>query len=209
MRNDLSKYTCGINLGNSLDAFKDGEADTEICWGNPRITQAMVQMYADAGFDVLRLPVTWGAHMGPAPDYTVDPAWMARVRQVVQWALDVGMAVILNVHHDNPWMRPQLHTLVDTLPQYRRLWQQIAEEFADIGDELLLQGSNEPNLINGDNCNEGSGNRNVRAAINAFNHTFVRTVRETGGSNATRWLCIPGLAARPLPECMRDMIMHM
>lgn len=206
MKAALSQYKCGINLGNSLDAFKDGAADTEICWGNPRITKDIVRMYADAGFDLLRLPVTWGAHMGPAPEYAVDPAWMARVREVVLWALDAGMAVILNVHHDNPWMRPELSSLVDTLPKYRRLWQQITAAFADIGDELLLQGSNEPNLINGENCNEGSGNRNVRAAINAFNHTFVRTVREAGGNNAKRWLCIPGLAARPFPDCLRDMI---
>jgi len=206
MKTPLSMYKCGINLGNSLDAFKESASDTEICWGNPRITAEIVQMYADAGFDLLRLPVTWGAHMGPAPDYPVDPAWMARVRQVVQWGLDAGMSVMLNVHHDNPWLHPELSTLVDTLPKYRRLWQQIAAAFSDIGDALLLQGTNEPNLIDGENCNEGSGNRNVRAAINALNHTFVRTVREMGGNNATRWLCIPGLAARPLPDCLRDFI---
>jgi endoglucanase len=207
MNNALSKYKCGINLGNSLDAFKDSEPDTEVCWGNPRVTQAMVKMYADAGFDVLRLPVTWGAHMGPAPEYTVDPKWMARVLTVVRWALDTGMTVILNTHHEFQWLRPELRSLYEVLPRYRSLWQQIATAFADFGDELILQGTNEPNLMGGENCAWGSGTRDVRAAINAVNHTFVRTVRETGGNNATRWLSVPGLAARPLPDCMKDMIL--
>jgi endoglucanase len=201
----LAQFGCGINLGNSLDSFKDGATDTETCWGNPRTTREMVQMFAKDGFDILRLPVTWGAHMDT--EGTVNPQWMARVREVVDWSLDAGMKVILNVHHDNPWLHPELSTLCDVLPRYRRLWQQIATKFAAYGDELLFQGTNEPNLINGENCNEGSGNRNVRAAINAINHTFVRTVREMGGNNATRWLCVPGLAARPLPDCLRDLIL--
>lgn len=198
---------CGINLGNSLDAFKEGADDTEICWNNPRTTKPMIQMFADAGFDTLRLPVTWGSHMGSSPDWNVDPVWMNRVEQVVNWGLETGMTVILNTHHEFDWMKPELSQLVDILPRYQRLWQQVAERFKSYGERLIFQGSNEPNLMGGENCAMGSGNRNVRASINAFNHTFVRTIRESGGSNSTRWLCIPGLAARPLPDCMRDMIM--
>ena len=198
----------GINLGNSLDAFADGVSglDTETCWANPSTTKDMIRMFANAGFDTLRVPVTWDVHMGPAPNYTIDPAWMARVRQVVDWGLEAGMAVILNAHHEFGWLRPELSLLADILPRYRSLWQQIADSFRDYGEKLLLQGSNEPNLMGGENCAWGSGNANVRAAINVLNHTFVRTVRETGGNNANRWLCIPNLAARPLPDCMRDMI---
>jgi endoglucanase len=202
-----SHWTCGINIGNSLDAFLDGAKDTEICWNNPRITKEIVKMYADAGFDLLRIPVTWGAHMSEGPDYQVDPVWMKRVHEVVQWGIDTGMTVMLNAHHENPWLCPELGSLVHTLPRYESLWRQIALEFREFGDELIFQGSNEPNLIGGKNCDWGSGNRNVRSAINVLNHTFVRTVRETGGNNASRWLCIPNLAARPLPDCMKDMIM--
>ena len=198
----------GINLGNSLDAFEAGKTglETETCWENPVVTKAMIQMYADAGFDTLRVPVTWDVHMGSAPDWTIDPAWMARVHQVVDWGLEAGMAVILNAHHEFAWVRPELSQLTDFLPRYVRLWRQIAASFRDYGDKLLLQGSNEPNLMGGENCAWGSGTRSIRAGINVLNHTFVRTIRESGGNNAKRWLCIPNLAARPLPECMRDMI---
>ena len=204
-----SHWRNGINLGNSLDCFDDNITGLalETAWMNPYTTRDMIDMYAKAGFDILRVPVTWGSHMGPAPDWKIDPAWMSRVKEIVDWGLDAGMTVMLNVHHDFDWMRQELSLLVDWLPRYRSLWQQIAREFENYGDELILQGSNEPNLMGGENCAWGSGNRNVRAAINVMNHTFVRTVREMGGNNATRWLAIPNLAARPLPDCMKDMIM--
>lgn len=202
---DLGKR--GINIGNALDYYKECTVDTESYWENPHTTREMVHMYADAGFDILRLPVTWGMHMGGAPDYKVDPAWMARVREVVGWALETGKTVILDAHHENSWTRPELNNLTDTLPKHRSLWQQIAAEFAEVGDQLVMQGSNEPNLDGGENCQWGSGTRNIREAVNALNHTFVRTVREMGGNNATRWLAIPNLAGRPLPDCMADMIM--
>lgn len=200
-------WKCGINLGNSLDCFASEGPGNETTWGNPVITREMVCMYADAGFDMLRLPVTWDGHFGPDPENVIDPEWMARVREVVQWAVDAGMTVILNAHHEFRWLRPELSNLSEILPRYRRLWQQIATEFRDFGEELILQGTNEPNLQGGENCESGSGNPNVRASINAINHTFVRTVRETGGNNAGRWLAVPNLAARPLPDCMKDMIM--
>ena len=200
-------WRCGINLGNSLDCFDDHSVATETTWNNPVITREMVQMYADAGFSMLRLPVTWDDHFSKGPDAVIDPEWMARVRQVVEWGIDAGMTVMLNAHHEFRWLKPELSRLWEILPRYQKLWHQIALEFRDFGDELILQGTNEPNLQHGENCDSGSGNRNVRASINAINHTFVRTVRETGGNNATRWLCIPNLAARPLPECMKDMIL--
>ena len=201
MKNSLlPHWRRGINLGNSLDAIGG-----ETAWNNPITTQPMIQMYADAGFNILRLPITWSQHIGPAPDYTVDPAWMARVLEVAGWGVNAGMAVIVNVHHDFDWIRPQLSTLADILPKFIALWKQIAVAFAGYSDEIILQSLNEPNLFGGLN-DQTVGTRDVRSAINALNHAFVRTVRESGGNNATRWLCVPPLAARPLPECLRDMI---
>ena len=206
MRRLPEHFRCGINLGNSLDCFEEQGPGSEISWGNPPISREMVRMLASAGFDMLRLPVTWDRHFDPAIG-KVDAAWLARVRQVVQWGIDEGMTVLLNTHHEFRWLTAELSRLADILPPYRELWRQIAERFRDTDERLMFQGTNEPNLTGGENCAWGSGNRNVRAAINAINHTFVRTVRESGGKNAARRLCIPCLAARPLPDCMREMIM--
>ncbi|MBE0601941.1 MAG: glycoside hydrolase family 5 protein, partial [Firmicutes bacterium] len=200
MKSLLPLWKRGINLGNSLDAIGG-----ETAWKNPLTTRPMIQMYADAGFDILRLPVTWSQHIGSAPDYTVDPVWMARVLEVAGWGVDAGMTVIVNTHHDTDWIRPQLSALSDLLPKFIALWGQIAAAFAGYGDEIILQGLNEPRV--GDAINDQTlGTRDERSAVNALNHAFVRAVRESGGNNASRWLCVPPFGARTLPQCLSDMI---
>ncbi len=200
MKSLLPLWKRGINLGNSLDAIGG-----ETAWKNPVTTQPMIQMYADAGFDLLRLPVTWSQHIGPAPEYRIDPAWMERVLEVADWGVDAGMTVILNTHHDYDWIRPQLSTLADLLPKFIALWAQIAAAVAGYGDEIILQGLNEPRVGDGI-ADQTIGTRDVRCAINALNHAFVHTVRQSRGNNATRWLCVPPFGARTLPECIADMI---
>ena len=188
----------GINLGNSLDAVGG-----ETAWNNPITTREMIHMYAAAGFDILRVPTTWALHMGLGPDYIVDPAWMNRVQEVVDWALEEGMRVILNVHHENEtWLRPELKALKDVMLQFVALWKQICFRFRDYGDRLIFQGMNEPHSSRDPNAWNGAS-RDVRAAINALNHAFVATVRESGGKNPARWLCIPRPAALSLPTTSR------
>lgn len=191
----------GINLGNSLDAV-----GREMAWNNPITTREMIHMYAAAGFDILRVPTTWALHMGLGPDYIVDPAWMNRVQEVVDWALEEGMRVILNVHHENEtWLRPELKALKDVMPQFVTLWKQICFRFRDYGDRLIFQGMNEPHSSRDPNAWNGAS-RDVRAAINALNHAFVATVRESGGKNPARWLCIPPAAAQITKDGLDDLI---
>ena len=85
----------GWNLGNSFDASPD-----ETSWGNPTPTQTLINAVHSAGFKTLRLPVTWTNHIGAAPSYTIDSAWMAKVTQTAQWAIDAGMYVFVNTHHE-------------------------------------------------------------------------------------------------------------
>lgn len=206
MQKQLETWGVGINLGNSLDCFRDGVLDTETCWNNPRTTRAMIHMFAEAGFDILRIPTTWGDHMGPAPDYAVDETWMNRVEEVVAWALEEGLRVILNTHHENHWLRCELAAIKDVLPRFAALWQQIAQRFNKYGEKLVFQGLNEPRIEGGENEWWGC-TPDVRAALNVLNHTFVTTVRQSGGNNATRWLCIPTAAAKPHPDGFKDMIL--
>jgi len=206
MQNRIAHWGVGINLGNTLDCFKDGAIDTETCWNNPKTTREMIHMYADAGFDMLRIPATWGSHMGPAPDYTVDEKWMDRVEEIVCWALEENLRVILNVHHDHDWLRCELAAMKDVLPRYASLWRQIALRFGKYGEKLVFQGMNEPRVPGGENEWWG-GTPDVRAAVNVLNHTFVSVVRATGGNNATRWLCIPTTGAKPHPLSLQDMIL--
>jgi endoglucanase len=190
----------GINIGNSLDA-----AGGETAWGNPPITREMFAAVARKGFDTVRIPVSWGEFIGPAPGYQVLPARMERVREVVGWALGEELNVILNTHHENAWLHPDLETLPETLPKFTALWRQIALAFADCGEKLIFQGMNEPRVEGGENERAG-GTPEVWCAINALNHAFVHTVRQCGGNNAGRFLCIPTYCARPQPLLLRNLI---
>ncbi|MCL1871444.1 MAG: cellulase family glycosylhydrolase [Promicromonosporaceae bacterium] len=172
----------GWNLGNSLDAVG---AD-ETAWGNPRITPALFQTLRAQGFRSVRIPVTWGQHQGPAPDYAVDPAFMDRVQQVVGEALDAGLYVLLDVHHDS-WMwvnqAPTQHDQV--VAQLTSLWQQIAVQFRDAPRRLLLESLNEPQFTVSDDASY--------PILDELNTDFVNTVRATGRGNADRVLVLPML----------------
>mgnify|MGYP000122640751 CR=1 FL=1 len=92
----------GWNLGNTLDAYSDGanfkdELKTEECWGNPVTTKDMIDSVKEAGFDTIRIPVTWHGHVSREGDQiVVSQVWLDRVKEVVDYAYDNGMYVIVN-----------------------------------------------------------------------------------------------------------------
>ena len=111
MQDIIRNIRAGISIGNTLDAFEkdikisDAPEKTETSWGNPVITQELVDAYIAAGLNIIRIPVTWTGHFGGAPDYTIDGAWLRRVREVVDYAYGRGVYVILNLHHEG-WNYP-------------------------------------------------------------------------------------------------------
>ena len=96
----------GWNLGNTFDAFGKSGVEAETSWGNPKTTKEMIDAVCEKGFNAIRIPVTYADHMGPAPDYTVEPEWFDRVEEVINYALDDGMYVIINTHHEEAWRIP-------------------------------------------------------------------------------------------------------
>jgi endoglucanase len=152
----------------------------------------MIDMIATK-FDYLRIPVTWYPHMtSGAPDYTVDPAFLARLKQVIDWAVSDGMYVDINVHHDgggDSWLLPTTAGMANTEPEFVALWRQVATYFAGEGDHLLFEAMNEPQDANGGN-RYGGGTADNWGPINTLNQDFVTTVRGTGGNNASRWLIV-------------------
>lgn len=187
----IAEMGAGWNLGNTMDA--DGG---ETAWGNPVTTKEMIDEVRNAGFNTLRIPTTWDRHMGEAPDYTVDEEWINRVEEIVGYALENDMYVILNTHHETKWIKPQYDGLEDVKVQFTALWTQIAEHFKDYGDHLIFEGLNEPRIEGGTNEWNG-GTEEGRDCLNQLNAVFVETVRKTGGNNDTRTLLITTFAAQP------------
>ncbi len=174
----------GWNLGNTFDAVG---AD-ETAWGNPRITREFLRGVRAQGFKSIRMPITWDGRQGPAPDYTIDPAWLSRVREVVGWALAEGLYVMINMHHDSWQWVNQLATDHDNvLARFTSTWTQVAAAFRDAPSKLVFESINEPQFSG------TSGDAQNYELLNELNTTFHRVVRATGGANATRLLVLPTL----------------
>ncbi|WP_068505286.1 cellulase family glycosylhydrolase [Paenibacillus kribbensis] len=188
----------GWNLGNSLDATGADETS----WGNPRITQALIQQIAAQGYKSIRIPVTWDKHIGAAPNYTVDSAYMNRVEEVVRWALDANLYVMINVHHDSwMWVSSMEPKHDEVLARYNAIWTQMAQRFKDKPDKLMFESINEPRFTEGGTTNEAKANQ----MLQELNVSFHKIVRASGGNNATRPLVLPGLDTSPAQNKINEL----
>ena len=199
----LSDMKVGWNLGNTLDAsgewiglYTEGKpSDYETAWGQAVTTRALIHAFAEAGFGVIRVPVTWAEHL--SSDGKVEEAWMARVREVVDYVMDEGLYCILNVHHDTGtegWLRADMDNYQAIATKFSALWTQIAEEFRDYPHRLLFEGFNEILDEKGTWNAPSTGERGYEA-VNRLNQVFVSTVRSTGGNNSDRNLVLCTYAA--------------
>ncbi len=182
--------TIGWNLGNSLDATGWG-AGSETSWGNPVTTKALILKVKEAGFDAVRIPTTWYNHVDS--DFNIDESWLDRVQEVVDYAYDEGMYVILNSHHEN-WNEPYESNLKAASNKMKKLWTQIANRFEKYGERLIFEGMNEPRWTN-TQYEWNGGNAEGWRIVNELNKVFVKAVRATGGNNRYRALMVPTYAA--------------
>lgn len=201
----------GWNLGNTLDATSDSGKtnvglNTETYWGMPTTTQAMIKAVKAAGFKTIRIPVSWHNHITDS-SYTIDSSWMARVKTIVDWAIDEGMCVIINIHHDNMSVS-QLSSnygfalstdssVQETSKAFlSAVWTQIATTFADYNEALVFEVLNEPRDISGEVWGNEWWCNNSQAydCIKDYEETCIAAIRAVEG-NESRYLMVPGYAA--------------
>ena len=207
LKNFYNMIGAGWNLGNTLDVHKLHRQSTdplyfETYWGNPVTTKEIIESVKAQGFDTIRIPVTWYVHTDG--DFNIDAAWMARVKQVVDMALESGLNVIINAHHDT-WYIPLEENYDNAKLGMQKIWSQIAQEFAAYDGRLMFESMNEPRLI-GTKNEWTAGTQEARDIVNELNAVFVQTVREQGGNNATRYLLIPTYCAEVDEATVSDMI---
>jgi len=184
----------GWNLGNTLDAIPD-----ETSWGNPLVTKALFDTLLAQGFHSIRIPVTWSSHQLTAAPYTIDPTFMSRVKQVVDWALSDGLYVELNVHHDSwQWIADMATDHDNVLARFDSIWSQVATEFRHEPAKLLFESVNEPVFNNATDTQKTQ-------LLNELNTSFHTIVRSSGGRNTTRLLVLPTLGATPSQNLMDDL----
>ncbi|KPM30791.1 Endo-1,4-beta-xylanase A precursor [Croceitalea dokdonensis DOKDO 023] len=191
----------GWNLGNSLDV----EGPDETLWGNPATTQAMIDEVANRGFKTLRVPVTWRFHQGPAPDYIVESEWLDRVEEVVNYGRANNMYIILNVHHDDPWIIPTTSQADAVKDRLSKLWTQIANRFKNYSDYVIFETLNESRHENTPQEWTG-GTAEGRDVVNQYHQVSLDAIRATGGNNSTRKIMISTYAASTLPVAMDALV---
>ena len=206
----------GINLGNTMEACNNGKSGGnttddpqyyETMWGQPVTTAEMLHGMKDAGFDTIRIPVAWmtnATHL-PDGDYTISEAYLKRVEEIVNYALDADMFVILNDHWDGGWWGMFGSDTEETrqlaMTAYIGMWKQIAEYFADYDYRLVFESANEElgarfdensPLFCQDSISHTLPDSERYRLTNEVNQAFVDTVRACGGHNGDRFLLIAG-----------------
>nr|BAA76394.1 endo-1,4-beta-glucanase [Epidinium caudatum] len=200
----------GWNLGNSFDAHNGNGNEglnSETSWGNPKVSNGMIDKLVAKGFKTIRIPVTWHNHLIDQ-SYTIDPEWMKRVKTVVDYCIKKGLFVILNVHHDNSnygvsygkGYYPRTNQMDESKRFLANVWSQIALAFNNGYDHhLIFELLNEPRLI-GDSHEwwyqpGDSSSEECIKVINEYNYLIHYIIRNTGGNNKLRFLLVTNGAA--------------
>ena len=186
----------GWNLGNTLEAVTSwtgaalwnnkGGLAAETGWQDTKTSQAVIDFVKSLGFKSVRIPYAWVfGHISDAATYKIDAAWMARVKQVVDYCINDGLYVVLNDHWDGGWLDDQMKNSDATVIEKNKkiltaLWTQIANAFKDYDEHLLFAGLNEPP------AEDQAATNNLMQ----YNQAFVDAVR--GGNNARRVLVVQG-----------------
>jgi aryl-phospho-beta-D-glucosidase BglC (GH1 family) len=177
----------GWNLGNTFDGFDTGGDRGEQSWGNPLVTKDLIKEIRKQGFNSIRMPFTSVMRTGDAPSYTIDPTFLARYAEVVQWALDEGLYVMINIHHDSWYWAGNIGSDDGTLmKKYIAIWTQLANYFKDYSDKVSFESINEPQFWTGSTANQIK-------ILEGVNTQFYHIVRNSGGNNVTRMLILPTL----------------
>lgn len=196
---EFVKYmNVGWNLGNSFDSKEakrglDANLSQETRWFNPVVTEELIDYVAACGFTTIRIPVTWyyNTEVDADGNLVIGKGFLERVKQVVNYAIQNDLYVILNSHHDDEMIYTGVSDteIGQVYKDAEALWTQIAEYFKNYDEHLIFEAFNEV-----DN-RERSWTYGDRAAaqLNRLNQIFVDTVRKTGGNNKKRIVMVSTL----------------
>lgn len=173
-----ARINLGWNIGNTLEAIGG-----ETAWGNPKVTNALIKLVKQHGFNAIRIPCSWDQYADQATARIQDN-WLNRVKEVVQLCLNNEVYVVLNIHWDGGWLEnnvlPDKQEAVNA--KQKAFWEQIATHLRDFDERLLFASANEPNVDNAAQME----------VLRSYHQTFVNSVRATGGRNRHRVLVIQG-----------------
>lgn len=187
----------GWNLGNTMEATNTWTpnpkvTDFETAWGQPVTTKAMIDGIKKAGFNSIRIPVSWSNMMSSDGNYTIDASYFKRVDEIISYAFANDMYVIINDHYDGGWWKGFASNKTECMKHYKNMWTQVAGHYKDYPEKLIFESANEELGNSLKNDNENVAELKLYSLTNEINQTFVDIVRQSGGNNSKRYLLIAG-----------------
>ena len=187
-------------------------------WNFDKPSKKTIQFIKSKGFKTIRLQTTPGGGHILDENYTIDPGFIKAIKQVVDWAIEEDMYVILCGQWNDIMSDPQWIKAIDENVHYAgytvskndkkvaeafltAMWKQYALAFNNSYDEhLIFESLNEPT----DRLHEHTFNEQTSCAVckqdfaifNEYNQLIVDTIRSTGGNNANRFIMVDGLGSR-------------
>lgn len=180
----------GWNLGNSFDGVNtalDEEDLLETAWGNPVVVRELIQAVKAKGYDSIRMPMTLYRRFDEN-NYKIDETWLARYKEVVDWAVEEGLYVMVNIHHDSWLWLSSWDGNKESVEyvKFKALWEQVADYFKDAPEQVFFETINEPTF-------EATGSISAQDKLDAVNQAAYDAIRNSGGNNDTRMIVIPTL----------------
>lgn len=123
----------GINIGNALDAPKG------VDWGVTLQNYYFTEI-KNLGFDTVRFPVRFSDYTLNDEWNTLDESFMLKIDNHIDYALNEGLIVILDLHHFNEIM----YNPTSNAGKFYNIWRQLAERYQDYPKELVFEVLNEP-----------------------------------------------------------------
>ena len=159
-------------------------------YGNEVPTKQLFTSIKKYGFKTIRVPITWMHFMDESG--TINPVWMNRVKEVVNWIIKLKLYCIINVDNDGApgfWLSQG----ISSKDKFVYLWTQIANEFKSYNEYLIFESMGQSRYK--------IGNNDDYITLLTLNQAFVDTVRNTGGKNSDRLLIVVGMNQDPDLTC--------
>ena len=204
---ELAHYMApGVNLGNTMEACDWNDVFTnnaglksETSWQNDKTTESYIRSLKQQGFNSLRIPISWVAgHLTDKENMSIDPVWMKRIKEIVNYGLNAGLCVIINEHWDGGWMEHDAFTsgvnVAEHKEMFRKLWTNIAKEFKTYDQRVLFAALNEPGVGGASPQAQGDmlapESKEFADRLLSYEQVFIDAVRAAGGNNVNRVLIV-------------------
>jgi len=196
----VTEMGSGWNLGNSFDGFEadlDKKDTGELAWGNPTVTKEFIQAVKEKGYSSIRMPFTvyrrYTVNENAGEDeykYVINAEWLARYKEVVDWAVEEGLYVMVNIHHDS-WIWLKYWDGNKESEEYRMycdFWKQLADYMKDEPEQVCFETINEPDF--GDTGDITAQDK--LDEINRASYEIIRSITE----NKERMIIMPTMYTR-------------